>query len=93
MWVLRDVGAGAFLGGLALLGKATRLFSLKAVTEMDALVITREKVAKVIEQFPEMMPKILKAVVESVNGWEKRFLTGIDNNCPNCMEKIGVSLV
>ena len=93
VWELRDVGPGSFFGGLVLLGKAPRLFSLKAVTDMNCLVISREKVAKVIEQFPEMMPKLLKAVVESVNGWEKRFLAGSDNSCRNCMEKIGVSLV
>jgi len=92
-WELRDVVPGVFLGGLVLLGKARRLFSLMAVSEMHCLVISREKVAKVIEQFPEIMPRILKAVLESVNGWEKRFLAGSDSSCRNCMEKIGVSLV
>lgn len=93
VWKLREIGPGTFLGGLVLLGKGTRLFSLRALADVNCLVISREKVTKVIEQFPEMMPKILKAVVESVNGWEKRFLAGSDASCRNCMEKIGVSLV
>lgn len=91
--VLRDVETGAFLGSLALLGETPRLFSLKAVTETTCLVMSREKFNKTIEQFPDIMPRILKELIDSIHAWEERFLLGSDENCQSCMKKIGVSLV
>ena len=90
---LRDFGQGAFLGSLALLGKASRLFSMKALTETTCLIMSREKFTKAIEQFPDIVPRILKAVIESVHTWEERFLAESGESCEKCFQKIGVSLV
>lgn len=73
--VLREYGSENLLGGLMLLGEMHSLFSVRAVEKTTCLVLTREKFARVVEQFPEMIPKILKAVVNGVRDWEKEFLT------------------
>ena len=91
--ILRDVDSGTFLGSLALLGKAPRLFSMQAIIDTSCLILSREKFTKAIEQFPDTLPKILNAVVESVHTWEKRFLAESDESCEKCVQKIGVSLL
>jgi CRP-like cAMP-binding protein len=64
-------GAGDFIGGLSLLGSTQRLFALKASEDTACLVLTREKFAKAIEQFPELIPKILKSVVDRIRSWDQ----------------------
>ena len=71
---MRAFTEGAFIGSLALLGNMPRLFSLKAADTVECLVLTREKFSKSIEQFPELMPRLLKSVVVGIRGWEKRFM-------------------
>ena len=63
--------SGQFLGSLALLGSMPRLFSLKAVEPVECLLLTREKFTKAIEQFPELMPRLLNSVVAGIRSWEK----------------------
>jgi CRP-like cAMP-binding protein len=91
--MIRDYEAGAFFGRLALLGNTPRLFSVKALKEINCLTLTREKFTKALSQFPEQMPKIMKTIVESIQGWEKRFLLHGSEHCEACMHNIGVSLV
>lgn len=64
-------GAGEFIGGLSLLGSMQRLFALKAGEDTICLVLTREKFAKAIEQFPELIPKIFKSVVDRIRSWDQ----------------------
>jgi CRP-like cAMP-binding protein len=90
---VRDVDSGTFLGSLALLGEAPRLFSMQAIIDTTCLIMSREKFTKALEQFPDTTPRILKAVVESVHTWEKRFLAEIDVSSESCFQKIGVSLL
>ena len=90
---IRDCGAGEFLGGLTLLGETGRLFSLKSVADTTCLVLNREKFAKTMGQFPDLMMKICKAVAQSIDIWEKRFLTGQGDQCGECMERLGVTLI
>ena len=56
-------------------------------------MLTREKFAKVLEQFPDLMPKVLKVVVDIVRAWEERFLSDYTASCDACKHNIGVSLV
>ncbi len=84
---------GEFVGSLALLSDMHRLFSLKALTDMTCLILTRDKFAKVMEQFPDLMPKVLKSVVDSVRAWEERLLVDQDGFCEACRQKAGVSLI
>lgn len=72
--LVRTFNAGQFLGGLSLLSGIRHLYALQAQGETLCLVLTRERFLKALEQFPELVPKILKAAVETVRGWEKRYL-------------------
>ncbi|MFH1139900.1 MAG: cyclic nucleotide-binding domain-containing protein [Pseudomonadota bacterium] len=90
---IREFTKDSFIGGLALLGNMTRLFSLKAVDEVRAMILTREKFNSTINQFPDQMPRIAKQVVESINAWEERSLQDRESECQACRHKIGVSLI
>jgi len=86
--------AGAFIGGLALIGETRRLYSLKALQETVCLVLNREKFAKTLDQFPGQRPRIFKAVVDAITDWEERFLEGMAGEaCGGCATKMGVSLL
>jgi CRP-like cAMP-binding protein len=91
--MIRDYESGDFFGRLSLLGNMPRLFSMKALSEVTCLTLTGEKFTKALSQFPEQMPKIIKAVAESIQGWEKRFVKHGGEKCEACMHNIGVSLV
>ena len=67
---IRDCSNGEFLGGLTLLGEVRRLFSLKAVQDTVCLVLNRDKFSKAIEQFPDIMPRIFKALAKNIDAWE-----------------------
>ncbi len=90
---VRNCETGEFIGGLTLLGETGRLFSLKAVADTTCLVLNREKFAKTMGQFPDLMIKICKAVAQSVDTWEKRFLTDQGDQCGGCMRRLGVTLI
>ena len=91
--LIRNYHEGEFVGGLTLLGSLHRLFSLQSITDLTCLMLTREKFAKVLEQFPDLMPKVLKVVVDIVRAWEERFLGDYSASCDACRHHIGVSLV
>ena len=91
--MIRDYESGAFFGRLSLLGNMPRLFSMKALSDVICITLTREKFTKALSQFPDQMPKNIKAVAESVQGWEKRFLKHGSSDCEACKHNIGVSLV
>ncbi len=90
---IRDCKAGEFIGGLTLLGEVRRLFSIRAVEDTICLVLEREKFSKALQQFPNIMPRIFKAVAKSIDSWEERFLTGRADMCGECMVNLGVSLI
>ena len=89
---IRECHSGEFLGGLTLMGEIRRLFSLKAVEDTICLVLMREKFSKAIEQFPDIMPRILKAVAKNIDSWEERFLADRADLCGQCLANLGVSL-
>ena len=91
--IIRDLGSGEFLGGLTLVGEMRRLFSLKATENTTCLILNREKFVKTLEQFNDLMPKIFKALVMSIDSWEARFLATRTDKCGDCMEHLGVSLL
>ncbi len=90
---LKDYKVGDFLGGMVLVGNMRRLFSLKASTDMACLILAREKFTKAMEQFPDLMPKIMKAVVESISDWERRLLAEFSKSYDDCRHIVGISLV
>ena len=91
--VLGKFAEGEFFGGLALLGDMRRLFSVRAQEDMMCLVMTREKFTKALEQFPELMPRVLQATVKGIRLWEKRLLLEPGGLCNQCRKKVGVSLI
>lgn len=90
---LREIGPGDFIGGLTLLGEARRLYSLRAVGGIVCLELKREKFVKAVQQFPDQMPRIFRAVVEAVVSWEARFLGELGGDCGQCLPRLGVSLL
>jgi len=92
--VIREVEAGEFLGGLSLLGSMPRLFSLKALEDTHCMVLPREKFTKAMEQFPELVPRLIRAMVESIRAWEEAFWSDRNEKCRNvCQPRMGVSLL
>ena len=91
--ILRRYQSGDFLGGLALVGNVRRLFSLRAETPMACLILTREKFAKAMDQFPDLMPKILKAVAARINSWEARFIGELNRPGNDPGHWVGISLL
>lgn len=91
--IIRDCNRGEFLGGLTLLGEMRRVFSLKAAEDTTCLILNREKFTKALEQFQEIMPKIFKALVTGIDSWEERFLADRPDQCGDCMDRLGVSLL
>lgn len=96
-WVVQNYGEEDFLGTLALLGKINRLFSLRALTDMTCLILTREKFTKALEKFPKLIPKVLQNVAENITAWEEQSLVEPAGLCGACRDlyrrKCGVSLV
>jgi CRP-like cAMP-binding protein len=90
---IRPCAAGDFIGGLTLLGETQRLYSLRALEETACLVLTRDKFAKTLEQFPEQRGRIFRAVVGAITSWEERFLESMSSECEGCAPKLGVSLL
>jgi CRP/FNR family transcriptional regulator, cyclic AMP receptor protein len=91
--IVRDYGPEMFLGGLSLVGKMRRLFSLQAITETVCLVLTKEKFTKAMAQFPDQMPKIFNILVDRICTWEERTMKELDSTCDACQNRVGVSLI
>ncbi len=91
--VLREYSTESFIGGMSLMGKLPRLYSLKAATDITCLVMTREKFAKALAQFPDMMPRVIESIVEQVQAWEEQFLHHFGKSESPCLKRTGVSLV
>ena len=89
---IRDYAEGTFLGGLTLMGNMGRLFSMKALSDVTCLILTRDKFSRVMNQYPDLMPKIITAIISTIRSWEERFLTASDESCTACKKRIGVSL-
>lgn len=73
--VLKALGAGDCLGGLALILGGKSLFSVRAVEETQAMTLSREKFLKTVQRFPQVEPALLQSLAEHVLAWEERFLS------------------
>jgi CRP-like cAMP-binding protein len=91
--IVRDYEPEMFVGGLSLMGKMRRLFSLQASSETLCLVLSRDKFSKAMEQFPDQMPKIFNALVDHICTWEERMMNNLDSTCDSCQQSVGVSLI
>ncbi len=69
---------GQFIGGLALLGKSIRLFTVYAAEQSTVLRLNREGFQKIMQQFPNSMTKIAANMALELAGWEKDLLARAD---------------
>ena len=90
---VREYTTGDFIGGLTLLGETKRLFSLKSDTDTTCLVLGRDKFSKTMAQFPSLLAKICNAVAKSIDIWEERFLSNRADQCGDCLNQLGVTLI
>ena len=91
--IFHQYTVGDFIGGLSLLGKMPRLFTMKAVTDTTCLVMQRDKFDKAFQRFADAIPRIFQAVVTNVARWEHRFLAESAAMCDTCKNHLGVSLL
>jgi CRP/FNR family transcriptional regulator, cyclic AMP receptor protein len=91
--ILRRYPETSFFGSFSLLSPMPRLFSMRAATDMCCLVLTREKFAKILEQFPEIQPKIIASIVNRMIKWEKQLLKNLEGDLDRCQHSIGISLL
>ena len=91
--MIRDYPEESFIGGMVLLGHIHRLYSLQALEDLSCLVLSREKFQKAMEQFPDLMPKITRALIEQVFAWEEHFLTYNAESFEKGIQKGGLSLI
>jgi CRP/FNR family transcriptional regulator, cyclic AMP receptor protein len=91
--MIYEYGPGKFIGGLSLIGKMRRLFSLKALEDTLCLVLTREKFSKAIAQFPDITPRLFQAVITRILNWEEKMFLEHGQQSDTCSRIAGVSLV
>ena len=91
--MIHEYGPGKFIGGLSLIGKMRRLFSLKAIEDTLCLVLTREKFSKAIAQFPDITPRLFQAVITRILNWEEKMFLEQGLNSDTINRIAGVSLV
>jgi CRP-like cAMP-binding protein len=87
------VGPGTFIGGLALLGKSARLFTVQAIGKTTALRLNREGFQKSIKQFPESLQKVSASLVAELMRWDRRILAADQTEQSEEVKITGVSLL
>lgn len=90
---LREYGPGDFIGAMSLLGKITRLYSLRAETDTTCLALDRERFGRTLRQFPGIAPVVVQALAEQIHAWEEKLLTHDVENCRRCGAIVGISLI
>ncbi len=88
-----EFGEREFIGGMSLFCDIKRLFTLRAKTRVVCLTLSRDKFQKIVERFPEITDKMVKAIILGVHAWEERFLREHARACDGCRKWVGVSLV
>lgn len=79
--LLNEFKEGEFFGGLALLSKIRRLFSVRAVTPLECLTWDRDSFQKLLLQFPEVAIQILDMMIQRVIQMEDKLLSTMSNEC------------
>lgn len=79
--LLNELPAGEFFGGLALLSNIKRLFSVRAVTDVECLTLDRDSFQKLLVQFPEMASRVLDTMIRRIVQLEERLLENHIHQC------------
>ena len=91
--VIRSYPKETLVGALSMLAPMPRLFSLRAASDLTAMVMTREKFSKVIEKFPELTLQVIKAVANKIGQSEKRTIEGFQKPGADIKDFLGTSLI
>lgn len=91
--LVRSYPKESFLGALSMLAPMPRQFSLRAANDLTAIVMTREKLSKVIEKFPELTLQIVKAVARKIDQSEKQGIEGFRKLGSGVKDLLGTSLI
>ncbi len=91
--LVRSYPKDNFLGALSMLAPMPRQFSLRAASDLTAIVMTREKFSKVIEKFPELILQIVKAVAKKIDQSEKQSIEGFRKLGGDVKDLLGTSLI
>jgi CRP-like cAMP-binding protein len=91
---LKTLEPGQFIGGLALLGKTIRLFTVQANEKSTLLRLHRDNFQKVMEQFAGNMTRIAANLASELTGWEKDILNLTDRKeLEGGNQVLGISLL
>ncbi|MEF3697394.1 Crp/Fnr family transcriptional regulator [Desulfolutivibrio sp.] len=90
--VVGTAGGGWTFGGLALLTHVKSLYTIRAKGDVECLVLSREKFQKAAERFPQVLPRVLHAVVEHMFSWEAKVLSALERNAATPEEVHGLTL-
>lgn len=90
---IREFKEGDFVSGFALLGPMRRLFSLEAKSEVECLILAREKFVKTMTQFPDQLPRLMESMVDRIRAWEEQFCANHLALCDRCKLRVGVSIL
>ena len=92
--LLDELEPGRFIGGLALLGKSVRLFTLQAAEKTTALRLSREGFLKTMQQFPDGIARISTNLVAELMFWDQTRLAKIKPDSSNDeFSSVGISLL
>lgn len=91
--VLRTYASGDVVGVLSLWGRAPRVFSLRAAGQTICLVMTRDRFLKAMEQFPALVPNIVKELAKRINAWERKFVAEHHQRMAVFGNRAGVSML
>jgi len=69
---------GQFIGGIALLGKSIRLFTIQAMEKSTVLRLNRDGFQKIMKQYPDSMVKIAANLTAGLTTWEQNLLNKED---------------
>lgn len=89
---LIEIGEMDFVGGLSLFCEMNRIYTLRAVTEVVCLTLSREKFQKTLEQYPQIGPRVCEIVARSVIRWGAQFAREHLARCPECRSRMGIPL-
>lgn len=87
---LIEIGEMEFVGGLSLFCEMKRIYTLKALTEVVTLTLSRDKFQKTLEQYPDIGPRIFEATARSIIRWETHFVREHLSRCTECRNRMGI---
>jgi len=90
---LRTYASGDVVGVLSLWGRTPRVFSLRAAGQTTCLVMTRDRFLKAMEQFPALVPNIVKEMAKRINAWERKFVAEHHPHMAVLGNRAGVSML